>query len=360
MRRALAVQKDDPIGRAVDPDRIPIHPMWDSSTITARTVQRPGPRSRLRNFSRSVSAALANTMGGRTLTTTSSGGRTTLTSRSNAWRGRRRHWWHRERPATITGMDAPHPAGPPPAIQPDPLLYPEVAAANGSWVASLRHAAADMHVDLGTVRGSESATDSWRLIVASVHASRGSFVVTLGQQERAFGIRMWWTGVGEAACGRTTELQTVVNIAHAWQVGTSVAELRTRWPFLKIDELTLAHERGEAVAFKWQLVRNAPDRLIDHDIVEAAYANPLLRSLFPLISHGSLQFSRCTHTPWSYDVPSLHPQLGGGWRARPAHKGRDIPDRYAQSPEEAVVFVVEGLPDGCGPAVEGPAGLLLE
>ncbi|WP_326628094.1 MULTISPECIES: DUF6193 family natural product biosynthesis protein [unclassified Streptomyces] len=299
-------------------------------------------------------------MGGRTLTTTSSGGRTTLTSRSNAWRGRRRHWWHRERPATITGMDAPHPAGPPPAIQPDPLLYPEVAAANGSWVASLRHAAADMHVDLGTVRGSESATDSWRLIVASVHASRGSFVVTLGQQERAFGIRIWWTGVGEAACGRTTELQTVVNIAHAWQVGTSVAELRTRWPFLKIDELTLAHERGEAVAFKWQLVRNAPDRLIDHDIVEAAYANPLLRSLFPLISHGSLQFSRCTHTPWSYDVPSLHPQLGGGWRARPAHKGRDIPDRYAQTPEEAVVFVVEGLPDGCGPAVEGPAGLLLE
>ncbi|WP_392839287.1 DUF6193 family natural product biosynthesis protein [Streptomyces sp. LN500] len=60
---------------------------------------------------------------------------------------------------------------------------------------------------------------------------------------------------------------------------------------------------------------------------EAAYANPLLRGLFPLISHGSLQFSRCTHAPWSYDVPSLHPQLGGGWRALPAHKGRDIPDR---------------------------------
>ncbi|MET7492462.1 hypothetical protein [Streptomyces sp900116325] len=93
-----------------------------------------------------------------------------------------------------------------------------------------------MHVDLGTVSGPESATDSSRPVVASVHASRGSFVVTLGQQERSFGIRMWWTGVGEAARGRTTELRTVVDIA--WQVETSVAELRTRWPFLKIDELS--------------------------------------------------------------------------------------------------------------------------
>lgn len=242
------------------------------------------------------------------------------TSRSNAWRGRRRHWWHRARLATMTGMDASHPAGPPPALQPDPLLYPEVAAVNGSWAEALRRAAADMHVDLGTVRGPASGTGSRRVVDASVHASRGSLVVTLGQQERAFDIRMWWTGVGEAARGRTTELQTVVDIAHAWQVGTSVAELRTRWPFLKIDELTLAHERGEAVAFKWQLVRNAPDRLIDHDLVEAAYANPLLRSLFPLISHGTLQFSRCTHSPWSYDVPTPVRLLGGGWKARPPPK----------------------------------------
>ncbi|MET8433424.1 DUF6193 family natural product biosynthesis protein [Streptomyces sp900116325] len=124
--------------------------------------------------------------------------------------------------------------------------------------------------------------------------------------------------------------------------------------------LTLAHERREAVAFKWQLVRNAPDGLIDHDIVEAAYANPLLRSHFPLISHGTLQFSRCTRSPWSYDVPTPVRLLGGGWKARPAPQGRDVPDRIAQTPEEAVVFVVEGLPDGCGPAVESPAGLLLE
>ncbi|MYW69785.1 hypothetical protein GTY65_37860 [Streptomyces sp. SID8379] len=257
-------------------------------------------------------------------------------------------------------MNAPHPTGHPAAVQPDPLLYPEVAAADGSWVEAFRNGAADMGVDLGTVSGTESATDSWRLIVASVDASRGSVVVTLGRQERAFGIRIWWTGVGEAACGRTTQLRTVVDIAQAWRTGASVRELGDRWPLLEIDELTLAHERGEAVAYAWQLVRNAPDRLIDHGIVEAAYANPRLRSLFPLISHGSLQFSRCTHAPWTHDVPSLAPQWGGGWRARRAPEGRDIPDRHAHTPEEAVAFVVEGLPDGCGPAVEGPADLLPE
>ncbi|MEU8890483.1 DUF6193 family natural product biosynthesis protein [Streptomyces sp. NPDC048442] len=44
--------------------------------------------------------------------------------------------------------------------------------------------------------------------------------------------------------------------------------------------------------------------------------NPRLRSLFPLISHGSLQFGRCTHAPWSDDVPHLLPQFAGGWSAR--------------------------------------------
>ncbi|WP_141753717.1 DUF6193 family natural product biosynthesis protein [Streptomyces luteocolor] len=256
-------------------------------------------------------------------------------------------------------MDVSHPADPP-ALRPDPLLYPEVAAANGSWVAALQKAAADLQVDLGAVSAPESPTDSGRLIVARVEAPRGDFVVTLGRDERAFDLRMRWTEVEDAASGRTTELRTVIDIAHAWRAGDPLGELRARWPFLKIDELTLAHERGEAVAFEWQRVRNLPDHLIDHEIVEAAYAHPLLRSLFPLISHGSLQFSRCTQPPWTYDVPGLFPQWGGGWRAMRAIKGRDIPDHGPQTPQKAVAFVVEGLPDGCGPAVEGPADLLPE
>ncbi|MEV5611180.1 DUF6193 family natural product biosynthesis protein [Streptomyces sp. NPDC052225] len=245
-----------------------------------------------------------------------------------------------------------------PAVQPDPALYPEVAAAGGNLAAALRAAAADAHLDLGTVSAPDSPTDSWRHIVASVDAARGSFVVTLGREERVFGLRAWWTGVGDAMSGHTTDLRTVVRIAHAWQAGVPIADLCATWPLLTTDGLTLAHERGEAVAYKWQLVRDLPDRLIDHDIVEAAYANPRLRALFPLVSHGSLQFSRCTHAPWSQDVPSLFPQFGGGWKAARSPAGRDVPDHPARTPRDVIAFVVAGLPDGCGPAVEGPADLL--
>ena len=187
------------------------------------------------------------------------------------------------------------------------MLYPEVTATGGDLVSALQCAADCLHIDLGVVRGPESPTDSWRLIVATVDGGRGSLTATLQKEERRFAIRIWWTGVGEAAHGSATDLETVVAMAHAWRVGMKLSELQARWPSFKIDELTLAHEREEAVAFKWQLTRDAPDRLIDHDIVEAAYAAPALRALYPMISHGSLQFSRCTHYPFSNDVPSLFP-----------------------------------------------------
>lgn len=62
-------------------------PCSDSSTITARTTVRPRPRSRPRNRSCSAADALAYTEGGRTVTTTSPGGRTMPALRSNTRRG---------------------------------------------------------------------------------------------------------------------------------------------------------------------------------------------------------------------------------------------------------------------------------
>ncbi|MGC4985301.1 MULTISPECIES: DUF6193 family natural product biosynthesis protein [unclassified Streptomyces] len=253
---------------------------------------------------------------------------------------------------------AAHQPAPPTAIQPDPVLYPEVAAAGGDLVSALQRAADGMHIDLGGVQGPESPTDPWRLIVASVDGERGSLTATLQKEERRFSARIWWTGVGEAARGSTADLETVVELAHAWRAGMKLSELQARWPSFEADELTLAHERGEAVAFKWQLTRDAPDRLIDHDIVEAAYAAPALRALYPMISHGSLGFSRCTHYPFSNDVPSLFPLGGGGWRVIGLVRQGGTPHQDAFTPEEAVEFVVAGLPEGCGPAVEGPAMLL--
>lgn len=221
-------------------------------------------------------------------------------------------------------------------------------------MSALRHAADGMGVRLEDIRGPESPTDSWRLIVADVVTHRGHLVATLGQMTRKIGIRIWSTGVGEIAQGCVSDLEAVVQVAHAWHEGITLDQLGSRWPFIAVDALALAHERGEAVAFQWQLVRDLPEHLVDHEIVEAAYADPVLRGLFPLVGHGSLQFSRCTHRPFSGDVPSLFPLGNGGWRVHCLWAGDEIPPQDAATAAEAVSLVVAGLPATCGPAVEGP------
>lgn len=153
------------------------------------------------------------------------------------------------------------------AVQPDPVLYPEVAAAGGDLASALRCAADNLHIDLGHVRSPERPTSSQRLVLASVDGERGYLTATLKTEERRFAIRIWWTGVGEAAQGIATELETVVEVAHAWRVGMKLSEIQARWPSCEVDELALAHERGEAVAFKWRLTLDTLDRLIDRGIV---------------------------------------------------------------------------------------------
>lgn len=244
-----------------------------------------------------------------------------------------------------------------PVLRPDAELYPDVAAAGGDLVSALRQTADLMGVQLVGVRGTKSPTDSCRLVVASFEASRGPVGVTLQQKHRELVLRIWMTGVGEAATGGVQDLETVVNVAGAWQAGNSLTELASRWPFLDVDPLALAHEQGRAVAFAWQRARDLPDRLVDHGLLEAAFAVPVLRGLFPMVTHGSLQFSRCTRFPYSGDVPSIFPLQGGGWRVTSLWDPQ-IAHRDVATAEEAVVVVAAALPNDCAPAVEGDADAL--
>ncbi|WP_405606850.1 DUF6193 family natural product biosynthesis protein [Streptomyces sp. NBC_00076] len=117
----------------------------------------------------------------------------------------------------------------------------------------------------------------------------------------------------------------------------------------------------DPVAAKWQVVREMDANLIDKALVEAAYANPALRALFPLVSHGSLQFSRCTRFPWSQDLPSIFPLFGGRFRVLRLHEPRGSGQEEvgeADSAEEAVKLVASHLPAGCGPAVDGTPDVL--
>jgi hypothetical protein len=104
-----------------------------------------------------------------------------------------------------------------------------------------------------------------------------------------------------------------------------------------------------AVEAGWQAVRD--DGRVRTELLEAAYAEPRLRQLFPWTGMGELHFSRCTEHRWTWDIPYVQPATGGAyWVAGPDRTQSVGPAATAQ---EAIAMVVERLPPGSGPAFVG-------
>ncbi|WP_354645261.1 DUF6193 family natural product biosynthesis protein [Kitasatospora camelliae] len=85
-------------------------------------------------------------------------------------------------------------------------------------------------------------------------------------------------------------------------------------------------------------------------VMEAAYAEPRLRVLFPFPSHGCLTFHRNSQFPWSNDLPfiagSAPCTVYGPLYSSVLGEGL--------TPKEAAALVVANLPPDCGPAFDGP------
>lgn len=113
--------------------------------------------------------------------------------------------------------------------------------------------------------------------------------------------------------------------------------------------MTTSPSSADLVEAGWQDVRT-DERLLP-ELVEAAYAEPRLRQLFPWTGMGELHFSRCTNPRWTWDIPYLAAATGGGFQV--AGPLRDQTVGYAATPAQAVAMVVERLPPGCGPAFVG-------
>ena len=93
------------------------------------------------------------------------------------------------------------------------------------------------------------------------------------------------------------------------------------------------------------------DGRVRPEILEATYAEPRLRVLFPWVSMGELHLSRCTKTPWTWDVPWILPMKDGGyWVVGPSRK--ESVGQVATI-EAAIARVVERLAPGWGPAFNG-------
>ncbi|WP_433200756.1 DUF6193 family natural product biosynthesis protein [Dactylosporangium sp. CS-047395] len=178
------------------------------------------------------------------------------------------------------------------------MLYPDVAA-QGSLAAALRTAAAEQGLSLSMIA---TPSDPVRhATLPSVLPHREALFVSAWKFER----RWWVSGSannGILISGTTPDLRQLPRVLLGWAEGASLDEIARAAPF---DVLTgrLEVPDGNAaavVAAEWQyLLKDA--RQADWPeysaLVEAAYAEPKLRVLYPFTDHWDLSFSA---TPWPF------------------------------------------------------------
>ncbi|MGW6572996.1 DUF6193 family natural product biosynthesis protein [Streptomyces sp. NPDC054945] len=110
---------------------------------------------------------------------------------------------------------------------------------------------------------------------------------------------------------------------------------------------------ADIVAAEWQYLLEEGAEWVDRAMVRAAHAQPRLRELYPRVSHGIVFFSRCTGLPAAHVGGQVHPMEDGRfWVRGPVGQGTL---GEVATLEEAFALLAAGLPDNCGPAVDGTA-----
>ncbi|MFD5780352.1 DUF6193 family natural product biosynthesis protein [Streptomyces sp. NPDC126933] len=112
-----------------------------------------------------------------------------------------------------------------------------------------------------------------------------------------------------------------------------------------------SRDAAEIVAAKWQSLLEMDPDLINPVVPRTAYAHPRLRELYPIVSHGTLYFSRCIQSPWSQDVGTMFTQTEGGYRVRRASDNTVL--GVTETVQEAMDLIAANLPEGSGPAIDG-------
>ncbi|GGQ87345.1 DUF6193 family natural product biosynthesis protein [Couchioplanes azureus] len=237
---------------------------------------------------------------------------------------------------------------------PDPAdLYPDVAAM-GSLAAALQAAAAEHGLSLGQVVADERQP-LYYAGVTSATPLRKDLGVTAGAVERCWVITGWGQGIWLIG-GSTQHLTDVARAAQLWRDGVPLRDIEQAVPFVELPRLAEAAEQGPAqvVATQWQLLREAADQAPwpeYRELLDAAYAEPKLRQLYPYTSHWALKFSTTTGYPFSPNAVCVETQ-NGQFVVRTSWDGVVL--GQPTTAEEAVSLVLSRLPSDVGPATAGP------
>jgi hypothetical protein len=162
----------------------------------------------------------------------------------------------------------------------DAGLYPDLVE-HGGLSRAMESLALATGIDLGQISASSGDTGE---LTASVSSDRGEVHVYLGADGRWFSISLFEQS-HEWASGGSEQLVDVVRVADAWRRGIGVEELRSRFPFMHLNELAVAYERGDPVSAQWALLLDDQDLVGIRPLLLAVSADIRLRSLFPCVTH---------------------------------------------------------------------------
>ncbi|WP_432128628.1 DUF6193 family natural product biosynthesis protein [Streptomyces sp. bgisy082] len=226
----------------------------------------------------------------------------------------------------------------------DTRTYPELAADDGDPLRGLRRVAEAAGASLAPTRPWGDWDAARDVLAVAMDSDRGTCVLSFERHRHVVEARFTRPWIGNAARGAVAGLPEAVEMLDAWHGRLPLAEMGRRWPGLDVLPFAVALEEGRAVPHRWEEVRALPADAIDGRLVEAAYAAPRLRALFPIVSHAALTFSDTPLPPHSDAFPQATPHGEHGWLVGSLREPASAHTAVTGA-EEAVAHLVRLLPD---------------
>ncbi|MEU8779536.1 DUF6193 family natural product biosynthesis protein [Streptomyces sp. NPDC048606] len=243
------------------------------------------------------------------------------------------------------------------ATSTDPAaLYPDVAT-EGSLAAALRAAAIKDGFSVPFI-ASESDLLRHAAVVSTV-PQRTILEITAWVAERRWSIRGCESFQGMALIdGTTQDLAQVARAAQAWHDGAALTDISRAASFVHLTgRFEVAnHDPVRLAESEWQHLLTEADEVDWPEyraLVEAAYAEPALRGLYPFTSHRTLRFSTSTRPRLTVIPLCLDAHRDTRYTLSASIMGEVLVDTITVA--DAVSTAVRHLPSGLGPVTSGAA-----